>query len=67
MEVLDDLLLTRKVGQLLWSDTILKLQIALYISHIAIYAHSIFSFSATNIAIFGQTLTHTAQKNGEPR
>jgi hypothetical protein len=41
MEVLDNLLLTCEVGQLLWSDTVLELQIALDISHIAIYAHNI--------------------------
>ena len=41
VEVLDNLLLTREVGQLLRSDTVLELQIALDISHIAIYAHNI--------------------------
>ena len=44
MEILDNLLLTREIGQLLRSDTILKLQIALDISHIAIYAHKFSDF-----------------------
>ncbi|UKI18721.1 MAG: hypothetical protein L6V80_00120 [Bacteroidales bacterium] len=42
LQVVDDLVLSGECLQILWTDAVLELQIALYVSHVSVSAHDAF-------------------------